>query len=395
MKIKSIDVIHVTLCEPSNPGTPWHPVVVRVNTDEGISGYGEAGLTYGKAGAAAFGMIRDFSSLLIGLDPMNTEAIWERVFRQTFWGQGGGGIVFGAMSALDIALWDIKGKALGVPVYKLLGGKCNEKLRAYASQIQFDWAGQAKCLVKPEEYAEAARKALAQGYDCVKVDPIGYDDNGKWKRRKLYGLLEQSEITRAVNRVAAIREAVGPNVDIIIELHAFSDLCSAIQLAQELEKFKCFYLEEPTTPLNEGNMNYIANKINIPVASGERIYSRWGYRPFLENHSLQVIQPDIGNCGGFTEAKKICDFAHIYDVGVQMHVCGGPLATAATLQLEAAIPNFLIHEQHAAALLPKNIRSCKYDYQPVNGYFSVPELPGIGQELSDEAIETANIITVQ
>lgn len=155
------------------------------------------------------------------------------------------------------------------------------------------------------------------------------------------------------------------------------------------------YYEEPTGPMNDGNMEYISKSIKIPVASGERIYTRWGFRPFFEKHAIQVIQPDLGNTGGLSEGKKICDMAHVYDIPVQMHICGGPIATAAALQLEAAIPNFLIHEHHAAALLDENIESCKYDYQPVNGYFDVPELPGIGQELSEKALNSAVITTVK
>ena len=133
----------------------------------------------------------------------------------------------------------------------------------------------------------------------------------------------------------------------------------------------------------------IAQNISIPLAAGERIYSRWGYRPFFENRSLSVIQPDLCNCGGLSEGKKICDMAHVYDVGVQIHICGGPISTAAALQLEAVIPNFVIHEHHEAAVLQENIDLCKWDYQPVNGYFEVPERPGIGQELTDKAMAEA------
>ena len=395
MKITSVDVMLITLGEPSNIGTPWNPVVVRINTDEGISGYGEMGLTYGKAKDAAYGMAQDFGRLILGMDPMNSEQIWEKQFRQTFWGQGGGGVVFSAMSAIDIALWDLKGKALGVPVYQLLGGKTNKKLRAYASQIQFDWGKHCHHLIQPAEYAEATRKAIADGYDCVKVDPVGYDEFGNWKQLKTTGLIGRKHMRLAVDRVAAIREAGGPDMDIIIELHALTDAVSAVQFAREVEQFGIYYYEEPTTPMNAGNMKYVADKTNIPIASGERIYGRYAYQKFFEDHSLQVIQPDLGNTGGISEGKKICDMASAYDVAVQMHVCGGPLATAAAIQLEAVIPNFLIHEQHAAALLEKNIRSCKYDYQPVNGYFEVPDRPGIGNELSEEAIETAIITTLK
>jgi len=396
MKITSVDIFRVNDGKPSIlEGTLFYPTVVRINTDEGISGFGEVGLAYGNAHHAGFGMVQDFARLVIGMDPMNNEEIWEKIFRKPFWGMGGGTVVFSGISGIDIALWDIKGKALGVPVYQLLGGKTNKKLRAYASQLQFDWDLKTAALVQPEEYAEATKKALAQGYDCIKVDPVGFDLQGSWMGWNNYGILGYDQLKVAVDRVAAMREAGGPKMDIIIELHSLTDTNTAIQLGRELEKFRIFYLEEPVHPLNAQSMKEVAQKVNIPIASGERIYSRWGYRPFLENRSLNVIQPDLGNCGGITEGKKICDMANVYDACVQVHVCGGPIATAAALQLEAVIPNFLIHEQHAIAIHPENIKSCKYDYQPVNGYFQVPDLPGIGQELTEEAMQNSYKVTVK
>ncbi len=395
MKIASVDIMALTIGKASVEGSPWRPTVVRINTDEGICGFGEIGLAYGTAQDASYGMAKDFAHIIIGMDPMNNEEIWEKIYRTTFWGMGGGTVIFAGLSAIDIACWDIRGKKLGVPVHTLLGGRTNKKLRTYASQIQFDWGTASKALVQPEEYAEACRKAMKEGYSCIKVDPVGFDREGMWMGQKCRGMLEYDHLKLAVDRVAAIREAGGPDLDIIIELHSLTDVNTAIQLGRELEKYRCFYYEEPTAPLNEGNFQEISRRIDIPLASGERIYGRWGYRPFFENHSLHVIQPDLGNCGGLTEGKKICDMANTYDISVQVHVCGGPIATAAALQLEAVIPNFLIHEHHAAALLPENIRLGKYDYQPQNGFFEIPDLPGIGQELSAEAIATAIVTTVQ
>ena len=394
MKITSVDIFLVTIGRPSVLGSPWNPVVVRVNTEDGISGYGEVGLCYGDTKEAPFGMCRDFAKLIIGMDAMNNEAVWARL-HNTFWGLGGGPVVYGAMSAIDIALWDIKGKALKVPVYALLGGKTNTKLRAYASQIQFDWGQTARALTRPEEYGEACLKAKEDGYDCVKVDPLCFNMEGRYKGWPCNGILQAEQLKIAHDRVEAVRRAGGDSMDIIIEVHSLTDANSAVQLGRVLEEFNIFYYEEPTMPMNPANMREIARRVNIPLASGERIYTRWGYRPFFEDHSLHVIQPDLGNCGGITEGKKICDMARVYDVGVQMHICGGPQATAAALQLEAVIPNYLIHEHHQAALLPENIRTGIYDYQPVNGYFTVPDLPGVGQELSQEAMDTAVKATVK
>ncbi len=394
MKIKSVDIFKCVKAKGTNPSI-FTPIVVRINTDEGISGYGEAGLTYGDANHAAFGICRDYASWLIGRDPFDSEKIWEDLLRLTFWGMGGGAVINAGISAIDIALWDIKGKALNVPCYKLLGGKTNEKLRAYASQIQFDWGPKSKAMITPEDYGEAARHAIEDGYDAVKVDPIGYDMDGNWLKSVKRGFFREEELDMAYERVKAIRDAGGEGLDIIIELHALTDRNSSVQLAARLKELGCMFVEEATMPLNSALMKNIAKEAGIPLAAGERIYTRWGFRPFLEDGSLAVLQPDLGNTGGITEGKKICDMAHTYDVGIQLHICGGPLATAAALQLEAVIPNFIIHEHHAVALLEENIALCKYDYQPENGFFQVPERPGIGNELSEYAIKTSEVITVK
>ena len=395
MKITSVDVFRLFHGKPSIlDGTEFFPTVIRINTDEGISGFGELGLAYGNSQQAAFGMAADFAKLIIGMDPLNNEEIWEKLFRKPFWGMGGGTVIFSGISAIDIALWDIKGKYFNAPVHKLLGGKTNGRLRAYASQLQFDWDVRTKGLVTPEEYAEATRKALKQGYDCIKVDPVGYDLEGNWMNWSNYGILKYDQLKVAVDRVAAMREAGGDAMDIIIELHSLTDTNTAVQLGRELEKFRIFYYEEPVHPLNSVSMKEVANRVNIPIASGERIYSRWGYRPFFEDRSINVIQPDLGNCGGITEGKKICDMGNTYDCAVQVHVCGGPVAEAAALQLEAVIPNFLIHETHIINTIKANTESCKYSYQPKNGYYEIPDRPGIGQELTEKTMEEAYKITI-
>lgn len=367
----------------------WCPILIRINTDEGISGWGEAGLAYGKGWRAGLGMLEDFGESIIGMDPMNIEAIWEYIFRKTFWGMGGGTVIYAGMSGIDIALWDIKGKALGVPVYQLLGGKTNDNLRTYASQLQFNWGEHItkQVLIKPEEYAEVTRRAMADGYDAIKVDPVIFsnqpDGKGPWR---ITGPLEHKVIKTVYDRVAAMREAGGDDLDLIIEMHSNTDTTAAIEIGQALEDLRIFYYEEPAHPLNVGNFIEIKNKVNIPLASGERIYTRQGYRPFLENRLLHVIQPDICLCGGLTEAKKICDMAWTYDAKVQIHVCGSPISKAAALQIEAAIPNFIIHEHHQRALNPESRATCKYDWQPKNGRYEVPNLPGIGQEPTEETI---------
>lgn len=394
MKITSIDILAL---HPRNDPMP-RPVICRINTDEEIYGYGEAAIHYGKGSPASFGMIKDLAPLIIGMDPLDNEVIWDKLYKTTFWGQNGGPVIFAGISALDIALWDIKGKYFNVPVYKLLGGKKRDKLRTYASQLQFGWGPEMtpttpQCTT--EEYASVAQKAVSEGYNCLKIDFFTYTKDGKlYTAEDTTRLLPPWHLAVLEERIAAVRNAIGPQVDIIIENHSNTDAQSAIQIGQMAGRYNIFYFEEPNTPTPKLT-KYINEKINIPIASGERIYTRWQYAPYFENNSLQVIQPDLGNCGGITEVKKICDMAYTYDVSVQAHVCASPISVAATLQLEAAIPNFVIHEHHIANIDPTNIELCIHDYQPVNSYFSIPELPGIGNDLSEYAISRADIVTVK
>ena len=404
MKIVSVDIMMVPSGNAGSSRGAWSPVLVRINTDEGISGWGEVGLAYGKGWRAGLGMAQDFAEVIIGMDPMKSELIWETIFRKTFWGMGGGTVVNAAISALDIALWDIKGKALGVPVYQLLGGKTNNDLRVYASQLQFNWGTEIKnqTLVDPEEYADVTRRAMAEGYDSVKVDPIYFSPRradgsiytpgqGDWK---ITGPLKKEVLDTVYDRVAAMREAGGKDLDIIIEMHSNCDTVAAVQIAEVLEPLRIFYYEEPTHSLNPVNFSEIKKKTSIPLAAGERIFTRLGYRQFFEQRCLDVIQPDLCLCGGITEAKKIADMAWTYDASVQIHVCGSPISKAAALQIEAALPNFLIHEHHQRALNLTSRATCKYDWQPVNGRYKVPDLPGIGNEPTEETIAKCEIITV-
>ena len=382
MKVTDVEIFDInTDFKPD-----WHPVIVRINTDEGVSGLGEVGLAYGTGHTAGAGMAKNNAErFVLGSDPMKIEKMWDTLFHSTFWARGGGPVVFGGISAIDTALWDIKGKSLGVPVYELLGGKTNNKLRTYASQIQFGWGKELRFCREPSEYAEEAMKAVAEGYDCIKVDPVLFDANGV-RDDKLKRTLNNNEVKLFCNRLKAVREAVGSDIDIIIEAHANLSVTTAIQLGRLWEELNCMYYEEPVSYLNVDLQNKVTKNVRIPFAAGERIYTRWGYRQYLEKQALNIIQPDLGLAGGISEGKKICDYANIFDVTVQLHVCGSPVATAAALQLEAVIPNFLIHEHHTYALKDGNIKLCKQNYQPENGYFEIPEVPGLGIELNEDAV---------
>ena len=392
MKITKIDVMLYDGKPMDNPG--WTPVLCRVYTDEGIYGDGEAAMAYGCGSTGAFSTIVDFGKKILGMDPLENEVIWEKLYKSTFWAQNGGPVIFSAMSAIDVALWDIKGKYFNVPVYQLLGGKMRDKLRCYASQLQFGWGDKKEPAVTIDDYVRNAKKAVAEGYNAIKIDFFTFDpETGARYTSEQTTRLQSAKMTKVViDRLAAVREAVEPDVDIIMENHSYIDAQGAVQLGRMAKKYNLFCFEEPCTPTPKMN-KYVCDKLNMPIAQGERIYTRWQYAPYFEDGSIQMIQPDIGNCGGITETKKVCDLAHIYDVGVQVHVCSSPLLTAAALNLEAAIPNFTIHEHHVYNRYDYNKVLCKYDYQPVDGYFTVPELPGIGNEISDFVFENATMKT--
>ena len=392
MKINRIEIFD-THCPKR---TTWNPVFVRIHTDEGISGVGEAGLAYDLGHSAAANMIKEFSEeMLIGWNPFQTELLFSRMLRESFWGLGGGPVVYAAMSAIDTALWDIKGKALNKPVYELLGGKVNDGLRTYASQLQFDWdVHERKTLSDPLDYAIATEKVVAEGYDSVKVDPMMFDKHG----RTVYDcttLFRKDHLNLVRARLQAIRDVLGENGDIIFECHSLPGVSSALQLGEIAQEFNCMYFEEPVNYLNSKLHRPLKEKLNVPIAAGERLYLRHGVRQYLEDQTIDILQPDIGLCGGLTEAKKICDYADMYDVKIQAHVCGGPVATATALHLETAIPNFIIHEHHTYAIKEFNRELCIQDPQPVNGFFHVSETPGLGIELNDKIIMQSPKIEVK
>ena len=396
MKITNVEIIAL---EKDMGCGGSRPLLVKISTDEGIYGVGEAAVAIGTGARGAFEVLKDFAPMIKGMDPLANEVIWEKLFKCSFWAQGNGAIMMAAISAIDTALGDIKGKAANMPLYALLGGKQRDKLRAYASQLQFGWGvdtfNPGDALSDPKQYAEAALKAKEQGYTAIKINFLRFDRTGKiLSHLDVTGHLSRETMKIAEERLAAVRDAVGEDMDILIENHAMTDANTAIQFAWMAEPYDIMFLEEGCTPLNPAVMRKIADNTPIPLATGERTYTRWGFLPFLENQSLSLIQPDIGNCGGITEAKKICDMAHIFDVGAQMHVCSSPLSVAVALHLEAAIPNFIIHEHHIANTTSGTIAECIYDYQPVNGYFSLPELPGIGQDIAPEALKKAEIVKI-
>lgn len=387
MKITKIDVIKPRF------GNFIKATGCRIYTDEGIYGDGEASLNTGTGAEAGFAQIVDYAPLLIGMDPLCTEMIWDRPYRtqRTFWGENGGPITYGGMSALDMALWDIKGKYFNTPIYNLLGGKKRDKLRAYASQPQFGWRDDFRLAQTPGDLAANCKRAVEDGYDAVKVDFL-------WGTPEfdLLGLRPAAFWDGIEEKVAAVREAIGPQVDLIVENHGSTDALSVVQMCNRIEKYNIFYIEEVTVP-DPKLTKFVRDQIHIPIASGERLQNRWQYRPYFENLSLQIIQPDLGTCGGITETKKVCDMAAVYEVGVQCHNCHSPISVAAALHMEAAISNFVIHEDTGRPfyVFPDTGENmCTEFFVAKDGYMSVPEGPGLGVEWAERTMSESCKVTV-
>lgn len=393
MKITSIDIIIID----SILGESFCPIITRIRTDEGIDGIGEAGMAILNGSKAVFSMLKDYAPLLIGRNPLDINVIWDELFQNTFWAMSNGPVVMSAISALDTSLWDIKAKAMGVPLYQALGGKYRDKIHAYASQLHFSWGGQDFHRIGDiEAYRDSAAQAKEQGYDAVKVNFLAMDEKGATNSNFLLkNCLTPKMLRNAEERLQVVREVMGPDAYIVAENNGNTDVNTAIQFARMAEPYNIMYLEEPCMPLNADNYKQIAQSTIIPVAGGERIFTRWGFRPFIQNHALAVTQPDVGNCGGVSEFMKIAAMCQVYDVAIQSHACNSPISVAVALHLEAAVPNFMIHEHHITNTFDKVRQMGVYDYQPVNSYIDVPQLPGIGQDLSDFAMRHATVFTVK
>ncbi len=388
MTIKKILVYDVDLGRDFH--SLWNPIIIKIETDEGLYGLGEVGLAYGNAAKAAVGILRDFSSaILLGSDPSKIELIWNQLFRKTFWGQGGGPVIYGGMSAIDEALWDIKGKMLGVPVYELLGGKCRDRLRVYAN----DWYSG---LISPEEYAEAALKVVADGFDALKFDPFATSKDGKWDYPSRWIDAERTKLS--IDRVRAVRDAVGNDIDILIEVHGNLGTSAAIQIGKQLEEFKPFFYEEPVDALNVDCMKKVSDNVNIPIAGGERLYTRYGFRQFIEKQALDILQPDISLTGGLSEAKKIAAYAETYNLHVQPHNVGTPIATAVSVQFDVSTTNFIIQEWFPYWNRKDdrlNIVTDPFEPQVQKSYFTVPHKPGLGVELNESFINKFNFLEIK
>lgn len=341
--------------------TNW--VFVKVYTDEGIDGVGEATLEYKEK--ALLGAVTHIKEYLVGKDPRNIEQHWHSIYRDAYW--RGGPVLMSALSAVEMALWDILGKSLGVPVYQLLGGKVNEKVRIYVN----GWFAGAKT---PEEFGEKAKQAAARGVTAMKWDPFG----------KNYLNISNAELDNALRCVAAVREAVGSTVDLLIEGHGRFNIPTGIKIAQELAQFKPMFFEEPVPPDSLESLKAVRDKSPVAISAGERLYTRWDYRRMFDLMAADYIQPDISHAGGIMELKKIAAEAECRYIPFAPHNPSGPVANAATLQLAATCPNFEILEiMNSDVEWRKDVTNEALSYS--DGYITIPDKPGLGIEINEEA----------
>ena len=341
-------------------------LLVQVHTDEGITGLGESGAWgYLEASGAA---IDTFKRYLIGQDPLKIEHHWQYLYR---WSHFRGAAIMGALSAIDIALWDIAGKHFGVPCYQLFGGKVRDKVRVY-----YHVFGKTR-----QDQIQGCLKAKGQGFTAIgHLNPLL--DEG---RDQPYYQTHASKMENAIETVRQYREALGNDVDLCIEIHRRLTPAEAIVLARGIEPFKPFFYEDPILPDNFDAMGLVANNIHIPIATGERLHTIYEFEMLLKRGAVQYVRPDVCMAGGLSHSKKIAALAEAHHVGVAPHNPLGPVSTAACVQLAACIPNFAIQEYPLGeGEFPKNVM-VKESLKLENGFLIVPDTPGIGIALADDA----------
>lgn len=340
---------------------------LKVETDNGITGWGEP-VIEGRAKSVQ-AAVEELCEYLIGKDPLRIEDHWNVLYRGGFY--RGGPILMSAIAGIDQALWDIKGKYLNTPVYQLLGGACRDSIRVYS------WIGGDR----PSDVGKAAKEVVESGFTAVKM-------NGT---EELQYIDSYQKIDEVVERMAAVRDAIGNNVGIGIDFHGRVHKPMAKILAKELEPYRPMFIEEPVLPENNEALREIAAHTHIPIATGERMYSRWDFKSLLADGYVDVIQPDLSHAGGITECKKIASMAEAYDTAVAFHCPLGPIALAACLQVDATVHNAFIQEQslgihynQGSDLLDYIKDPSVFDYK--NGYVNIPNAPGLGISINEDKV---------
>lgn len=343
---------------------------LRLEADNGASGWGEP-IVEGRT-ATVWAAVEELLTYVVGRDPRQVEDIFQVLYRGGFY--RGGPVLTSAISGIEQALWDIKARALGVPVYELLGGKVRDRVRVYA------WVGGDR----PEQAAKGAMERLAQGYQAVKMNATaeaGYSEPPAF-------------VAAVVERAEAVRSAVGNGVDLALDFHGRVHAAMAGRLLDGLRAVEPMFIEEPVLPEHLGALPELARRTSIPLATGERLYTRWGFRDLLQRGGVSIVQPDVSHAGGIWETRKIAAMAEAYDVALAPHCPLGPIALASALQVDACTPNALIQEEslgihyNTGGELDSYVKGADW-LRPSEGYVSLPEGPGLGVEVDEEAVRAA------
>lgn len=357
MKISSLELFIV----------PPRWLFLKIETDAGITGWGEP-IVEGRARAVK-AAVEELSGYLIGKDPLAIEDHWQAMYRGGFY--RGGPVMMSAIAGIDQALWDIKGKYHQAPIYQLMGGACRDRMKVYS------WIGGDR----PSDVGQAALRAQSQGFTAVKMNAT----------EELQYIDTYEKIDQVLERVAAVREAVGPYLGIGIDFHGRVHKPMAKILAKELEPFRPMFIEEPVLPENNEALRDLTAITHIPIATGERMFSRWDFKQLLADGYVDIIQPDLSHAGGITECKKIASMAEAYDVALAPHCPLGPIALAACLQVDATCHNAVIQEQSLGIhynqgndLLDYIVDSSVFEY--VDGFVTIPSGPGLGIEINEEHV---------
>ena len=356
-----------------------YQVHVRVYTDQGIIGQGETT----DASQGNVPLIHSFSRMLVGQDPLNIEAAFERIRTSGVFAGAQAGQYVTALTGVEIALWDIAGKALGLPVYQLLGGKVRDRIRIYCD------SGAREMIPGDERSKDRIKQIQEMGFTAAKIDIDDAADPARFDR--VNWTASNGEIDHMVAKVAFTRELYPKSVDLAVDMHARYDATTGKRVAKEMEPFKLMWLEEPVPAENIDAMREVRASTSTPICCGENVYMRWGFRELLEKRAADIIMPDFQKCGGLLEARKIADMAHACYVPVAPHAVTSPIGMMATAHVCAAIPNFLVQEWHWIDSLDLWRNWVKEGEIIQKGYINIPERAGFGVEMNDEGARKAQV----
>jgi galactonate dehydratase len=358
--------VKITAIDTFIAGNPWKNwLFTRVSTDEGLHGVGEGTLNY--FGRTVETAIHELSPLILGMDPFQVETISQKLIRDIY--SEGAQIHMCAVAAIEIALWDIIGKATNQPIYNLWGGRCHEKLRAYAN-------GWYRGPRTPESFAEKAKIVAGRGYTALKFDPFG----NNWR------MLPRQEFDLSLDIITAVREAVGTKVDLLIEGHCRFNVATAVEFSMAMHHLRPAWFEEPVAHTNTMAMVEVARRSPVPIATGESLSSKQQFADLLQHNAVSILQPEPLNLGGLFATRKIADMIDAHYGVIAPHSAQGPICSAACVQLNASLPNFFIHEIFDEFNEPWEKNIVTHPVEVIDGYINVPESPGLGTDLNLEEI---------